>query len=83
MTIGKLKALFDRQRGYLTVVNFLMISWMFFKDFHFKWYYLLILPLWIVFVYVDARYIIPSEQDYLHRKSPVFKELLRRHNEQD
>lgn len=76
--IGKIKAIFDRQRSYLTSVNFLMISYLFFKDTGWSWWYLLVIPFWLVFVYVDTRYILPKEIDYLHRKSPVLKELLKK-----
>jgi hypothetical protein len=76
--IGKLKAIFDRQRSYLTSLNFVMISFLFLKDAGWNWWYLLIIPFWIVFAYIDVRYILPKEIDYLHRKSPVLKELLKK-----
>ena len=76
--IGKLKAIFDRQKSYLASLNFLMISYLFFKEAGWNWWYLLIIPFWIVFIYVDVRCILPKEMDYLHRKSPVLRELLRK-----
>lgn len=76
--IGKYKALFDRQRSYLAVVNFTMLICLFFRDKEIKWYYILALPIWFIFLYVDVKYIMPQEFKYLHGKSPVFKEILRR-----
>lgn len=78
MTIGKLKALIDRQRGYLAIINFIMITSMFIERIGWRWYYLLLLPMWGIFAYFDTKYIMPKEFDYLHRKSPVMKELLKK-----
>jgi hypothetical protein len=78
VNIGKLKALLDRQRNYLSVINFLMIGYLFFEKAGFHWWYLVIIPFWLLFVYLDARFIWPRELDYTHRKSPVMKELLRK-----
>lgn len=76
--IGKFKAIFDRQRGYISSVNLIMISYLFFDNVGWEWYYLLIMPIWLIFVYLDARFIMPKEFEYLHRKSPVIKELLKK-----
>lgn len=78
MNVGKIKAIIDRQRGYLGIFNFAMVGFLFFDRVGWEWYYLLLIPIWFLFAYLDVRYIIPREFDYLHRKSPVFKELLKK-----
>lgn len=78
MTFGKAKALMDRQRGYLSAFNFIMISVLFFDKIKWHWYYLLLIPVWAIFMYFDTRYIMPKEFEYLHLKSPVMKELLKK-----
>lgn len=77
MNIGKLKALMDRQRGYLSWINFVMICYLFFEKVGFHWYYYLFGVVWIVIFFIDIRYIMPQEFNYLHRKSPVMREILR------
>jgi hypothetical protein len=78
MNIGKFKAIMDRQRNYLAFINFLMIGYLFLQKTGFHWWYLLIIPAWIVFSYLDIRFIWPQELDYSHRKSPVMRELLKK-----
>ena len=77
-SIGKIKALIDRQRNYISILNFFMLAYLFFEKVGFKWYYLSIIPLFIVWAWIDATYIMPKELDYVHRKSPVLKELLKK-----
>lgn len=78
MNIGKYKALIDRQRGYLSFVNFLILVYLFVEKTGFHWWFVLLLPALLIFAYIDAHYIMPKEFDYLHRKSPVMKELLKK-----
>lgn len=78
MNIGKAKAIFDRQRNYFSTFNFVMIAVLFFKETKWSWYYLLAIPAWMVWTFIDTKYIMPKEFEYLHRKSPVMKELLRK-----
>ena len=76
MDIGKFKAITERQRGYLSFVNFLILLYLFFEKTPFRWWYLLVIPVGIFWTWFDTVYIMPKEYDYLHHKSPVFRELL-------
>lgn len=75
--IGKWKAVVDRQRGYLNLLSLLMVTYLFIKEAGFSWYYLLVIPVFAVWTWFDAHYIMSREFDYLHRKSPVLLELLK------
>ena len=76
ITPGKIKALFDREMGYLSKLNFVMIAFLFIKDVGFHWWYLLGIPLFLVWVWIDVKYIMPDEYNYIHRKSPVLNKIL-------
>lgn len=75
--LGKIKAMIDRELTYFAKVNFLMIAYLFFKDVGWNWWYLLAIPLFLIWTYIDLKYIFPQELKYLHGKSPVFQELLK------
>jgi len=77
MNIGKFKAIADRELGYVSKLNFVMIAYLFIKDVGFYWWYLLIIPIFIVWVWIDLKYIMPKEFDYLHNKSPLLSKLLK------
>ena len=78
LTPGKIKALIDRELSYLSKLNFVMIGFLFVKEVGWHWWYLSLIPLFLIWVWIDVKYILPSELDYLHRKSPVMKELLKK-----
>ena len=77
INIGKIKAIVDRQRNYFGLFNFIMIAYLFFDKVGWQWYYLLIIPFWFLWAYIDVTFIMPRELNYIHHKSPVMKELLR------
>ena len=85
MNIGKAKAILDRQRNYLSFANFLMLLFLFMQKIEIKWYYLFIIPLWFVWIFIDVKLIWPKEINFIHRQSPMLKEILKsvRENEQD
>lgn len=76
--IGKIKAIADRELTYLGRFNFIMIAYLFIKDTGFKWWYLLIIPVWIIWIYIDLKYIMPGELNYLHGKSPFLQKLMKK-----
>ena len=78
INIGKIKVIIDRQRNYISIIQFVMIGYLFFKEVGWDWYYLAIIPFWLWFTWYDLVYIAPKELDYWHGKSPVLKEILRR-----
>jgi len=77
MNIGKLKAIADRELGYIGRLNFVMIAYLFIKDVGFHWWYLLVIPVFLIWIWIDLKYIMPKEFDYLHNKSPLFTKLLK------
>ena len=78
ITIGQLKYLFDRQRNYMAWINTLMIAYLFFEKVQFKWYYLLVvLCMVMVTMFIDAKYILPSEGTYIWNKNPRVKDLFK------
>ena len=54
-----------------------MIAYLFFSDVGWSWWYLLIIPVGIVWVYIDLKYIMPKEFDYLNRKNPFMVKLMK------
>ena len=77
MNIGKFKAIIDRELGYIGRLNFVMIAYLFIKDVGWHWWYLWSIPVFIVWVWIDLKYIMPDEFNYLHNKSPLFAKLLK------
>lgn len=76
MNIGKIKALIDRELSYVSKINFLMIAYIFFKDVGWNWWYILIIPLFLIWVFIDVKYVMPKEFDYIHGKSPFMRKLM-------
>ncbi len=76
MDLGKIKAIIDRELSYISKFNFVMIAYLFFKDIGFHWWYLLAVPIFIVWVFIDLKHIMPKELNYLHGKSPFMKKLM-------
>jgi len=78
MTVGQVKVLFDRAKAYAGMTSSLMVVYLFIDRIGWSWWFLLAVPLGCGLLYIDLRFVIPSELNYLHRKSPVLRELLRR-----
>ena len=77
MNIGRLKAIADREINYISRFNFVMVAYLFFKEVGFYWWYLLIIPFILVWIYIDIKYIMPSELDYLFRKNPFMSKIMK------
>lgn len=75
ITPGMLKIIMDRELGYLSKFNFVMIAYLFFQDVGFYWWYLLGIPVFLVWVYIDLIYILPTEGEYTARKNPFLRRL--------
>ena len=73
--LAALKVIGDRQRGYLSWIQFFMICYLFLAKSGFKLYYLLIIPILFLWAWFDKRYIIREELDYLQRKSRILSEM--------
>ncbi len=77
MNLGKFKVIIDRQRGYMYILNSIMLTYLFYKEIGFQWYYLLIIPCIIVFMWFDIKYVMPKEYEYMWSQNPTVKKLLR------
>lgn len=78
INIGQIKVLADRQRGYYTWLNTLMLAYLFFKNVGFRWYYpVILICLLVVSVVVDVKFIMPNELKYMWRKNPMAMEVTR------
>ena len=78
LNLGKIKALIDRELNYVSKVNFVMIAYIFFKDVGWNWWYLLAIPIFLIWVIIDIKYIMPDEFNYLHGKSPFMQKLMKK-----
>ena len=78
INLGKIKALMDRELGYISKINFIMIAYIFFKDIGCSWWYLLGIPVFLIWIIIDIKYIMPDEFNYLHGKSPFMQKLMKK-----
>lgn len=78
MTIGQIKIMIDRNRSYWQLVNTLILLYLFIKDVGWSWWFLIAIPLNIILIWWDHRYIIKTEMKYIHDNSPVLQEILRK-----
>ncbi len=76
MNIGRITAIFERERKHFNIINFFMIISIYFRDLQWSWWYLLAVPVIGVFMWFDVVYIWPKELEYQHKKSPVFMKIL-------
>ena len=76
VNLGKAKAILDRQRNYLGLVQSMMIAFLFFKEVGWNDLYLLGLLLWPVFIYFDFKYVWQSEVNFIQRRSSAFRKIL-------
>jgi hypothetical protein len=76
INIGKIKVIIDRQKQYIQLINFVMIGYLFLETVGFHWWYLLILPLWVLVGWIDLKYVVPKELEYWHGKSPILRRIL-------
>lgn len=78
LNIGKIKAIADRELSYVSKLNFVMICYLFIEKTGWRWYYLLAIPLFIIWAYIDIKYIMPKEYGYIHSKSPFLQKLMKK-----
>jgi len=78
MRLGKLKAMQIRAVGYLSIVNFIMIFYLYVtsEPLGVRWYYWAVIIFFVVLVilYIDDRYLLSQESGYLWDKIPGAKE---------
>jgi MFS family permease len=78
MTVGQIKVIIDRAKSYAGLGSFAMVTYLFIDRVGWHWWFWFIIPAGLALLWIDLRFILPSEINYLHRKSPVLRELLRR-----
>ena len=76
MNIGRITAIFDRERKHFNIINFFLIASMWFRDLEWSWYYLLAIPAMLAFMWFDVTVIWPKELEYQHMKSPVLRKIV-------
>ena len=57
-TFTTLKIIIDRQRGYLGLVNTILLL----SIVGFKWWFIFIIPFWILWAFLDWKYVFPAEK---------------------
>ena len=72
---GDYKRLFERTKGYIASLNFVMLGYLFVDRSGWSWWYLLLIPILITLAYVDATYIHPKELQSGMNKNPDWVEL--------
>lgn len=76
---GKIKVWQIRLAGYISLVNFIMIFYLYIVEspLGLEWYHwasIIILGCTII-IFIDIRYIFPASQEYIFNKNPSFKKL--------
>ncbi len=79
LNLGKIRIWIQRLQGYLGLINFLMIGYVFLQSppFNIQWYYFVILSIIFlpILMYIDIIYIFPQMGKYSFNKNPEFVDL--------
>lgn len=73
--IGKWKVIFDRAKGYVAWVQFLMVAYLFIGKTGLLWWFLPLIVLFIGLMWVDTKYVFPKEINYRHSQSKYLRNL--------
>ena len=73
--LGQAKFVAERQRGYAGWFNTLALLYLTFQTFNFRWWMLLAIPLYLLLVWVDIKFIFPAERSYADSKSDILQEI--------
>ena len=71
--IARLKVWSDRGRQYVSWLNFLMLI----KLVGWEWWYLFIIPIGIVFMYIDIKHVYPEEVEYNVTRAKSMRDLFK------
>jgi hypothetical protein len=74
--IGIAKFIFERQRGYLAIFNTIILVKMYLEGKTFQWWWLLAIPLFIIWTVFDMKVIYRQERSYSDEQSDMLKEIL-------
>lgn len=82
MNLGKLKTWQERASGYLSILNFFMILFLYVmaSPLGIAWYYWLIFIVvgTVVLLFIDIKFIFPQAQSYVADKNPFMVEMMDR-----
>ena len=73
---GKLNLRIARNRMFLTLFQFLMISYLFIVERGWQWWYLLMIPIMILLNILDVKKIYPKEVNFGNQQSKIFMTLV-------
>jgi len=73
--IARSKIIADRQRGYYAWGSIFMVGYLFIDRVGWRWQFMLVIPLLIVWAWFDDKYIRPAERTELDEKSGVLNEI--------
>jgi len=74
--IGKAKFIFERQRGYLAILNTIILIKMELSNREFYWWYLLAIPGFILWAIIDLKIIYRQERSFSDEQSDILKDIL-------
>lgn len=74
--IGVAKFIFERQRGYLAILNTLILVKIYLEGKAFQWWWLLAIPVFIIWTIFDIKVIYPQERSFSDEQSDMLKEIL-------
>ena len=73
--IGIAKFIFERQRGYLAIFNTVILIKLFLEDKPFQWWWLLAIPLFVLWTILDMKVIYRQERSFSDEQSDVLMEI--------
>ena len=73
--IGVAKFIFERQRGYLAILNTLILFKLYFEGRTFQWWWLLSIPLFVAWTVFDMKVIYRQERSFSDEQSDVLMEI--------
>jgi len=76
VNLGIIKIWVDRLSWHVSKAQLFMIAYLFFQTASLTWWYLLIVPYFIIAVYIERKYVMPQEWSYGVRKNPEMVRLI-------
>jgi hypothetical protein len=71
VNLGVGKVYIDRISWYVSKIQMLMVAWLFFRDVGWSWWYTVILLSVPFVLWVERKYVLPQETNYVMRKAGV------------
>lgn len=73
--IGEYKIRFDRLRNYFSLITLVTVLSIKFQGRPFDWKWCLVVPVLILFVWIDKRYFHPNEIKYTNTRNPFVRHV--------